>query len=229
MANELVLRTLAVLTLALPLAAAAEQARTRQWVNVRAGPAGNYPTVMRLPPGSYVQVYGCTGGYRWCDVIASDGQRGWAQGGSLYYSYEDRMVPVLGYGLSFGIPITPFVMIDYWGAHYRYRPWYEQRQYWGPGYGYGAGYAPSYGPGYGPGYGLTHGPTYSPSHGPRSGPAHGPSYVPRPDHGPGHLPGPGHVPVPPRAPGVGLPGPGNGPRVPRPPRPPHSRGLPGLP
>ena len=225
MANELVLRTLAALTLALPLAAAAEQALTRQWVNVRAGPAGNYPTVMRLPPGSYVQVYGCTGGYRWCDLIASDGQRGWAQGGSLYYSYEDRMVPVLGYGLSFGIPITPFVMIDYWGAHYRYRPWYGQRQYWGPGYGYGAGYAPGYGPGYGPRYG----PTYVPSYGPRSGPAYGPSYVPRPDHGPGHLPGPGHVPVPPRAPGVGLPGPGNGPRVPRPPRPPHPPGLPGLP
>ena len=52
MANKLVLRTQAVITLALPLAAAAEQALTRQWVNVRAGPAGNYPTEMRLPPGS---------------------------------------------------------------------------------------------------------------------------------------------------------------------------------
>ena len=219
MAKELVLRTLAVLTLALPLAAAAEQARTRQWVNVRAGPAGNYPTVMRLPPGSYVQVYGCTSGYRWCDVIASDGQRGWAQGGSLYYSYEDRMVPVMGYGPSFGIPITPFVMVDYWGAHYRYRPWYGHRQYWGPGYGYGSGYAPGYVPGYGPSYG------------PRPGYVHGPGYVPRPGYvpGPGHLPGPGYVPVPPRPPAVGLPGPGNGPHLPRPPRPPHPPGLPSLP
>ena len=142
MAKELVLRTLAALTLALPLVATAEQARTKQWVNVRAGPAGNYPTVMRLPPGSYVEVYGCTSGYRWCDVIASDGQRGWAQGGSLYYAYDDRMVPVIGYGPSFGIPITPFVMVDYWGSHYRHRSWYGHRQYWGPGYGYGSGTRP---------------------------------------------------------------------------------------
>ena len=221
MAKELVLRTLAGLMLALPLAATAEQARTRQWVNVRAGPAGNYPTVMRLPPGSYVQVYGCTGGYRWCDVIASDGQRGWALGGSLYYPYEDRMVPVIGYGPSFGIPITPFVMVDYWGAHYRQRPWYGYRQYWGPGYGYGSGYAPGYGPGYGPGPGYV----------PRPGHVHGPGHVPRPVYvpGPGHLPGPGHVPVPPHGPAAGLPGPGHGPRLPRPPHPPGLPGLPGLP
>ena len=212
-------RALAVLALALPLAAAAEQARTKQWVNVRAGPAGNYPTVMRLPPGSYLQVYGCTSSYRWCDVETADGQHGWAQGGSLYYPYEDRMVPLMGYGLSFGIPITPFVMVDYWGSYYRERPWYGNRQYWGPGYGHGQGYAPGYGPGYRPGYGPGgNGPVYAP----RPGYVHGPTYVPRP----GHLPGPGHVPVPPRAPAVGLPGPGNGPRLPRPPRPP---GLPGLP
>lgn len=206
MAQQLVLRTLAALALALPLAATAEQARTKQWVNVRAGPAGNYPTVMRLPPGSYLQVYGCTSGYRWCDVISSDGQRGWAQGGSLYYPYEDRMVPVMGYGPSFGIPITPFVMVDYWGSYYRERPWYGQRRYWGPGYGHGAGYAPGYGPG------------------------HGPGYVPRPYvPSPGYVHGPGRVPVPPHPPGAGLPRPQGPSGLPRPPRPPHPPGLPGLP
>lgn len=214
MAKKLVLQTLAVLALALPLAAAAEQARTKQWVNVRAGPAGNYPTVMRLAPGTFVQVYGCTSGYRWCDVVASDGQRGWALAGSLYYPYENRWVAVTGYyGPGFGIPVTAFVMGDYWGTHYRQRPWYGHRQYWGPGYGHGAGYAPGYGPGYAPGYV------------PRPGYAPGPGYVPRP----GHVPGPGHVPVPPHPPAVGMPGPGNGPRLPRPPRPPHPPGLPGLP
>lgn len=218
MARELVLRTLAALALALPLLASAEQARTKQWVNVRAGPAGNYPTVMRLPPGTYVQVYGCTSGYRWCDVVASDGQRGWALGGSLYYPYEDRWVPLTGYyGPGFGIPITPFVMGDYWGTHYRHRPWYGHRQYWGLGYGDGSGYAPGHGPGYGPGYG------------------HPPGYVPRPyvPH-PGVVHGPGRVPVPPHhAPGAGLPRPpgppGGLPRPPKPPRPPGLPGLPGLP
>ena len=207
MATELVLRTLAVLALALPLAAGAEPARTKQWVNVRAGPAGNYPTVMRLPPGTYVQVYGCTDGYRWCDVVASDGQRGWALGGSLYYPYEDRWVPVTGYyGPGFGIPITPFVMGDYWGTHYRHRPWYGQRQYWGPGYGYG--------PGYGPGYG--HPPGYVPR-----------TYVPRPGVVHGH----GRVPVPPHhSPGAGLPRSPSPPgALPRPPKPPRPPGLPGLP
>jgi uncharacterized protein YraI len=204
------LRTLLALALALPLAAAAEQARTKLWVNVRAGPAGNYPMVTRLPPGAYVQVYGCTAGYRWCDVIADDGQRGWAPGGTLYYPYEDTLVPVIGYGLSFGIPITPFVMVDYWGAYYSERPWYGYRRYWGPGYGHGAGYARGYGPGYGPPYV------------PRPGYAPGPTYVPRQ----GQVYSPGHVPVPPRASGAGLPAAPNGPRLPRPPRPP---GLPGLP
>lgn len=210
MTNETVLRMLTVLMLALPLVATAEQARTRQWVNVRAGPAGNYPTVMRLPPGTYVQVYGCTTRYRWCDVVAADGQRGWAQGGSLYYPYEDRWVPVIGYGPSFGVPITPFVMGDYWGAHYSHRPWYGHHQYWGPGYGHGSGYAPGYGPGYG------HAPVYVPA-----------PYVPRP----GYVPD--RVPRPPQAPGAGLPRPpsppGGLPRPPRPPRPPGLPGLPGLP
>jgi uncharacterized protein YraI len=210
MAKLPVLRTLAALLLALPLLGSAEQARTKQWVNVRAGPAGHYPSVTRLPPGTDVQVYGCIRGYRWCDVIASDGQRGWALGGSLYYPYEDRWVPVTGYyGPGFGIPITPFVMGDYWGSHYRQRPWYGHRQYWGPGHGRGAGDAPVYAPGYGPGYN------------------HAPVYVPAP-HVPRHgvVQGPGHVPRPPHAPGAGLPRPPAPPGLPRPPRPPRPPGRP---
>ena len=115
MTTDRVLRTLAVLALTLPLTALADQARTRSWVSVRAGPGGNYPLVMKLAPGSFVQVNGCTHRYRWCDVIASDGQRGWAQGGSLYYPYQNGEVPVMGYGPSIGVPIVTFAMSDYWG------------------------------------------------------------------------------------------------------------------
>ena len=208
MTTDRVLRTLAVLALTLPLTALADQARTRSWVSVRAGPGGNYPLVMKLAPGSFVQVNGCTHRYRWCDVIASDGQRGWAQGGSLYYLYQNGEVPVMSYGPSFGVPIVTFAMSDYWGSYYRGYPWYGHRQYWGPSYGY---YGPAYGPGYGPGY------------------VHGPGYVPRPGYVPApvYVPGPGHVPRPPHhGPGVGLPG---APGLPRPPRLPHPPGLPGLP
>lgn len=117
--------------LALPLAAAAQQAYTRNAVSLRAGPSGDYPLVARLAPGQPVDVIGCTRGYRWCDVVLPDGGRGWVWARSLDYAYPDRRVPLAVYGASIGVPLVTFVIGNYWGSYYRDRPWYGERRWWG--------------------------------------------------------------------------------------------------
>ncbi|HKF97499.1 MAG TPA: hypothetical protein VKB20_04540, partial [Steroidobacteraceae bacterium] len=37
-------------------------------VHLRAGPDIFFPSVMILPPGAAVQVFGCEQGFNWCDV-----------------------------------------------------------------------------------------------------------------------------------------------------------------
>ena len=113
-----------------PLAAAAQEARTSQWANLRAGPQQDYPLVARLGPGTPLLVQGCTSGYGWCDVIAPDDLRGWVYAGNLVYPYQNAQVPVIGYGALIGLPIVTFFIGNYWGDHYRHRPWYGNRGRW---------------------------------------------------------------------------------------------------
>ncbi len=47
--------SLCVLAAALPLAAAAQEARSTKWVNLRAGPARDYPLVHALGPGTLLR------------------------------------------------------------------------------------------------------------------------------------------------------------------------------
>ncbi len=62
--------------LALPAVAFAQsQAYTNSTVNVRAGPASDYPVVTQLPGGVPVSVMGCISNYQWCDVAASEPAR----------------------------------------------------------------------------------------------------------------------------------------------------------
>jgi hypothetical protein len=49
------------LAVAIPLTATAQEARSTKWVNLRAGPARDYPLVARLGPGTPLAVQGCTG------------------------------------------------------------------------------------------------------------------------------------------------------------------------
>jgi uncharacterized protein YraI len=123
--------TTGAIVLALPLAAAAQQAFTRGSVNLRAGPASTYPLVALLAPGQPLQVMGCTSGYGWCDVVLPDGLRGWAYAGSLDYAYEEQRVPLATYGAVIGVPIVTFAIGSYWGDYYRDRPWYSQPRWWG--------------------------------------------------------------------------------------------------
>jgi uncharacterized protein YraI len=114
-----------------PAAAFAQvQAFTNTSVNLRAGPAPDYPVVSQLPPGTPVTMMGCISGYTWCDV-ALPNLRGWVYAGSLNYPYQGNPVPVLGYGGAIGLPIVTFSIGAYWGSYYRGRPWYHNQAYWG--------------------------------------------------------------------------------------------------
>jgi len=119
-----------VAALAMPAAAQAQYAQTAGWVNLRAGPARDYPLVASLPPGVAITVQGCIAGYSWCDVIGPAGERGWIYAGKIVYPYTTGNVPVIQYGAVIGIPIVTFVIGSYWGDYYRQRPWYGNMNHW---------------------------------------------------------------------------------------------------
>ncbi|MFM0608968.1 SH3 domain-containing protein [Paraburkholderia sediminicola] len=120
----------AVGLLALPAVASAQsQAYTNSTVNVRAGPASDYPVVTQLPGGVPVSVMGCISNYEWCDVAAPN-LRGWVYAGRLSYPYQGSNVPVMNYGTVIGLPIVTFSIGAYWGNYYRGRPWYGQQSRW---------------------------------------------------------------------------------------------------
>jgi uncharacterized protein YraI len=144
---------LAALLLVPAAAFAQAQAVTNSSVNLRAGPARDYPVVSQLPGGLPVTVMGCVAGYSWCDVATPD-LRGWVYAGRLNYAYQGNPVPVLGYGNAIGLPIVTFSIGTYWGNYYRGRPWYRDQSRWAhrppPRPGPGAGRPPGRPPG-GPG------------------------------------------------------------------------------
>lgn len=119
---------LAMLLYALAFAAQAQErdAFTARQVNLRAGPARDYPLVAVLPAGYQVAVQGCVAGYTWCDVLAGP-DRGWVYAGNINAARQNGTVPVLSQGAAMGIPVLAFVLDDYWGLHYQDRPWYGQR------------------------------------------------------------------------------------------------------
>jgi uncharacterized protein YraI len=73
----------------LPAGAYAQWAYTAKDVNLRAGPARDFPLVARLPRGLSVSVAGCLSDFRWCDVVAGP-NRGWVYAGNLVSSDRRR-------------------------------------------------------------------------------------------------------------------------------------------
>ena len=76
MTSKLLVKTLAATLLAVPVLASAQQAFTSQYVNMRAGPAADYPVVTTLPQGTSLMVQGCVNDFTWCDVQLPDSGRG---------------------------------------------------------------------------------------------------------------------------------------------------------
>jgi hypothetical protein len=76
-----------------------------------------------------VEVYGCLGDYRWCDVEVY-GDRGWMSASYLVYPYQNSQVPIITYGAVIGLPLIGFSFDSYWDNYYPHRPWYGERQRW---------------------------------------------------------------------------------------------------
>jgi len=102
--------------LALPVVGSAQIAVVNRNVNLRAGPDRVFPLVTWLPAGAQVRVFGCTSGWRWCDV-ASGRNRGWVH--SAYLTNVSRRTPIVRFSVG-----------PYWDLHYRGRPWYGSRSQW---------------------------------------------------------------------------------------------------
>lgn len=114
---------------AVSMAAQAQMAYTALTVNLRAGPAPEYPVVYVVPAGMAVQVQGCLSDYSWCDVAAGP-YRGWMYADYIDYAYQGQYVPLASYGPQLGIVIVSFVLIDYWGRFYVHEPFYRDRDRW---------------------------------------------------------------------------------------------------
>lgn len=118
------------LSLALACGAAqAQLAYTAKVVNLRAGPARDFPVVAVLPAGYQISVQGCLGDYTWCDVVAAN-SRGWVYAGNINYAWQNSYAPVITWGPVIGIAIIGFTVDDYWGRHYWRSPWYPERHRW---------------------------------------------------------------------------------------------------
>ena len=118
-----------VMALFLPAVAGAQTAYTTRDVNIRAGPARDYPLVAWVPSGTPVTIVGCYEGWRWCDVI-SPPARGWVYAGFLSYPYQGATVTIASAGPVLGLALVPFSLAVYWDNYYRGRPWYTNRSYW---------------------------------------------------------------------------------------------------
>jgi len=98
-------------------------------ITLQSGPDDEYPPVDQLAAGTLVNIEGCLGGWTWCDVDVGD-LRGWVPGTYIEQSYGGRWVYLTDYGPRIGLPIVVFSLNTYWGAHYRSRPWFGERERW---------------------------------------------------------------------------------------------------
>jgi len=112
-----------------PSLAAAINGYATSSVNERAGPDTSFPSIIVIPAGAAVTIYGCVQAGDWCDVDWS-GNRGWVSATYLQSVYGSQRVAVPVYRAQLGIPFISFDLGVYWGTHYRSRPFFADRGRW---------------------------------------------------------------------------------------------------
>ena len=98
-------------------------------VHLRAGPDIFFPSVMILPPGAAVQVFGCEQGFNWCDVQFGL-NRGWVDAAFLQAPGPRGPVIIAGSPFVSGVPVVTFSFNNYWNTWYTGRPWFGRRAFY---------------------------------------------------------------------------------------------------
>jgi uncharacterized protein YraI len=98
-------------------------------VNLRAGPATDYPVIVTVPDRAPIAILGCLGDHTWCDVVFQD-SRGWMRSIYLAGFYQGYYYPLRDYAPRLGYPVVDFDIGDYWDAYYREAPFYQERPRW---------------------------------------------------------------------------------------------------
>jgi uncharacterized protein YraI len=125
-----IIQGVAALALCAPMFASAAEAFVVADIGLQAGPDSEYPLIEELGAGTTVTVEGCIAGWTWCDVVVSNGDRGWVPGTFLEELYGGQRVVLIDYGPRIGIPVVSFSLGTYWDRHYHSRPFYSQRGQW---------------------------------------------------------------------------------------------------
>jgi len=113
--------------LAIPGAAAAQQAYATIDLNMRAGPGPGFPVVAVIRADEGVTIYGCVTSGTWCDV-SWGADRGWAYAQYLAYNVAGGPAIVTQVAPPSAPPVVTYQTTTYWDEHYRDRPFYSERQ-----------------------------------------------------------------------------------------------------
>ena len=98
-------------------------------VHLRAGPDIFFPSVMILPPGAAVTVFGCEQGFNWCDVQFGL-NRGWVDAAFLQASGPRGPVVIASSPFVSGVPLVTFSFNNYWNTWYTGRPWFGRSAFY---------------------------------------------------------------------------------------------------
>ena len=98
-------------------------------LNQRAGPGTNFPVLQVVPAGGQITLYGCVGGFSWCDGVHR-GTRGWLSADYLRVWYQGRYITLAQYANLVSFPVVAFSLEAYWGRYYPNQPFYPDRARW---------------------------------------------------------------------------------------------------